>query len=212
MTYNGITRRLDQLTSITFLPWVGDNYGTGLFRLRLLIVGDSFYDWSDDAEIGRQRDLASDIIREQLRGDYSVAFHTKLCSAFLGYSPSLADKQAFWQSVAFYNFLQVSAGSHHAADPGQDAWLASRRPFLEVLEALQPQAVVALGERVWNWMPEAMGPPPQVPGVERRDLCRYQHSGGGVAVMRIAHPSYSGFQSELWTPLLRSFLDAARKA
>lgn len=96
---------------VKFLPWIGKNYMGGFNGMRTLVLGESHYAWKQEPDLSDKPNVTSECIQEQLDGDYTKAFWTKLAKAMSGEDTlTLEGKAKFWHSVAFYNYVQESAG------------------------------------------------------------------------------------------------------
>jgi hypothetical protein len=62
-------------------------------------------------------------------------------------------REAFWNSVAFYNFVQSFVGAQPRCRPTSEMWDAAAKPFLEVLGKLQPQILIVLGSELRSHLP-----------------------------------------------------------
>jgi hypothetical protein len=186
------------MKNVKFEPWIGDHYQQAPLGKRILILGESHYDWDSDNPINDKPDTTSIVIQKQLDGDYTKAFWTHIAKAFLNHNPTLDEKREFWHSVAFYNYVQSSAGFGARVTPSSDQWTSSEPAFFEILEALQPQLMVVLGYRLWERLPNANCEAGQkIPGAEHVNTCRYVYQTGNCLAISLKHPS-SGFNGMTW--------------
>lgn len=186
------------MSTVFFKPWIGDDYATGnKFGKRVMILGESHYQW--DKAIQPYPELTRTAIRDQIDGTYTYAFWTRIVSAFLGYKPGLEEKGVFWQSVAFYNYVQesVSFGPRIALKP--EMWTRSETAFAEVLYEHAPQVLIVLGYRLWNHLADLDGSWDEpVVGAAQSQTWRYPIPKGGTCLAYgIRHPS-SGFTGRKW--------------
>lgn len=63
------------------------------------------------------------------------------------------DRSDFWNSVAFYNYVQEPVLEARCR-PTSQMFAAGRQAFVEILSSLQPTHVLALGIELWRHMPE----------------------------------------------------------
>lgn len=187
------------MKNVRFLPWVGKNYQAGLNGLRTLVLGESHYHGGVNPEINSRPNFTIECIQEQVDGEFTFAFWTKIATTMIGRKPTLEDKQQFWNSVAFYNYVQDSVGSGPRIAPQSESWEKSEVPFEEVLENLKPHFIVALGYRMWDRLPNLNGR--DGPKIESAPPSSgtwiYPHSGGCAMLFNIQHPS-SGFSCLAW--------------
>lgn len=144
-----------------FAPWVGERYATEGFRgLRVLVVCESHY-----GHRRYERPTATPEVIKALAlnhkhplarkkpGRHShfakimTAMHNELSASRFG----SAHRADFWGRVAYYNFVQEFLPAHRVAPP-PGAWARGVAPWGEVLDALQPEAILCFslrnGERV----------------------------------------------------------------
>jgi hypothetical protein len=192
------------MKSVFFRPWVGDDYQRGFRGRRVLVLGESHYQWDD--KIPAYEDLTIDCIKEQLSGEHSK-FWTNIAITFLNAHPSPAEKRAFWSSVAFYNYVQEFAGFGPRVRPSDQSWERSEPAFWEVLDALRPECVIALGYRLWARMPDRGERGPDIASAPQQWTWWYPipMSDARVLAYAIRHPS-SGFSGTTWHPYVMSAL------
>lgn len=197
------------MSAIFFKPWIGDDYQAGKrFGKRVMILGEAHYQWEET--ITPYPELTRTAIRNQIDGVYTYAFWTRVASAFLGHKPDLTEKREFWPSVAFYNYIQESAGFGPRIPPTSEMWTKSEPGFAKVLNKHVPQVLIVLGYRLWNNIPDLAGASDQpIIGAPQTQTWRYPLAGGGTCLAYgIRHPS-SGFTGGAWQPHI---LEAIRRA
>jgi hypothetical protein len=202
----------ERLSSVSFLPWIGDNYEKGRGGRKILVLGDSHYSWAGSGDINQQPECTRDLVEEQISGAYSKRFWTNISATFLNELPSLSQKKEFWHSISFYNYLQSSAGNGANSIPKQDQWKASERPFLEVINTLHPDLVVVLGNRLWNHLPEILRS--NIFQFDHskfsRNACRYNYSTGSILIIHFPHPSRAYNFRDWHTPFMKAIDEASR--
>jgi hypothetical protein len=186
---------------VKFQPWVQRPYWNQ--EVRTLVLGDSHY--GADARAANA-DFTTNMVNE-LAIKKPIAFFTR--SAALIENAILAnesDRRAFWESVAFYNYLQQLAGETAGVPVAYEPFGASASAFREVLRKLKPNLVIVLGHRVWRHMDSLDARKDKafkVAGVDERYLeaWRYSTSDGNEAlVFHVKHPS-RGFSFGKFHPL-----------
>ncbi len=197
------------MKNIKFAPWIGQNYRNAPLGRRILVLGESHYQWEDNAPISEWSGLTSAVINEQLDGHYKKAFWTHIAVAFLNRLPNLEEKRAFWHSVAFYNYVQESAGIGARVRPTEAMFTASAPAFFEVLESLQPEIIVALGYELWARLPKAQSGDEAVEtGCGAIQTRVYSYVGGFAHACSIKHPS-SGFNGRHWYPRIMRIVQSS---
>jgi hypothetical protein len=172
--------------SVVFHPWVGTNYKDGCSvsgtRLRLLLLGESHWlDKSDGRSLGSV--FTCDSISSYLadkgtpgRRWSPAPYWTRTGKVVAG--PDSYDRQAFWNSIAFYNHIQ--SFQEKRGCPPEDEWKSARPALKEVVGDLEPDAVVVLSKRLWKRVRDVIG-------------------DRGVPVN---HPSSYGFSYAWWHPTI----------
>ena len=201
------------VTQVRFRPWVGRNYGPhSRWRQSILILGESHYD--ESYAVGDR--LTEFVVRGHVeRRGKQYAFWTKIGRTFTGPGyGSAASRRDFWESVAFYNYVQDFVGSAARQRPTPEHFRASWSPFGSVLADLRPDVVIALGFGLWGAM-EPLLPMRRPLGVElpggRRGeyvvLSRAQPGSGVFGYLK--HPS-TGYRPEDWRPVVEALMERAR--
>ena len=93
---------------INFFPWIGKHYSTtGFAGKRILALGESHYcDKPSDVTPDITRKVIADLFDPQSEHEAYKNTYTKFAEALLGRdSLSFEDKERFWNSIAFYNYV-----------------------------------------------------------------------------------------------------------
>jgi hypothetical protein len=194
-----------------FEPWVGPQYrSAGLDRCRLLILGESHYGsekWDPPGEFTRA------VIKRWAIDGPTGRFFTVTCRLVRGGEiPSVEQRTSFWNSVAFFNYVQDWVGEQPRDRPKPEQWAKSAEPFRRVLRELQPHAILVLGQDLWWHVSQAVTPakPAHAPaGSPLSELPGFEPKPLACAVN---HPSSAGFQYEKWRPSVDALLRACRTA
>lgn len=129
---------------IIFQPWIGSRYyADNRFGQRVLVLGESHY--GDDSEISS--DFTSRVVQDLAKNQRS-SFFTKVSKVLLGLNSDhwLDDKERgdVWEHVAFYNFIQGFVSTEARVRPSDEMWENSKEPFLELINTLKPQIILAM--------------------------------------------------------------------
>src|SRR5262249_55020195 len=145
-----LTRVPPHLAGVYFSPWVGAHYGTRPLlghRTKVWLLGASHYEWEPHAaQRGLQRPptLTCWNIAAQLTGT-SHRFYTNLECTLLGRKPTPQEREYFWSSLTFSNFVQQIVGCGPTARPTPHMWATGHTAFHSILEVLQPDVVLVFG-------------------------------------------------------------------
>ena len=66
------------MKNVKFKPWIGSRYQEALLGKKVLVLGESHYDWDSDEPINDDPDVTNKVIQEQLVGGYTKAFWTHI--------------------------------------------------------------------------------------------------------------------------------------
>ena len=112
-----------------------------------------------------------------------------------------------WNSVIFFNYLQVAMGGPREAGTAEQYHQAGKA-FFEVIEKYQPEYVIAWGKRLWNNLPNVRwqdGDDIVVDGYPVATGAYLLSNGKQVKVMAVNHPSV-GYSWDYWYRVIQHFL------
>jgi len=134
-------------------PWIGPGYKGG----RVLLLGESCYDWLDEAGIMQypQADHPSIIVGKAKAAPLlGAATMIKLTRALAHCkTPTQEEASIGWDRIAFTNYIPVSVGHGARIRKTQAMWRQGEAELPAVLNALSPSVVVVLGCDMWSRMP-----------------------------------------------------------
>lgn len=199
----------NQKKSVFFKPWIGENYHTtGLYAKRVLIVGESHYFKNGTTPT---TDFTTVVIQEIVNEEWTHPFFTKLVRVFMGYPSyerlSQDKKKAFFNSVAFFNFIQDKTIRQPRVAPTEPMWEIGRRAFKEVIDRLTPQCCIVLGYRLWEQLPNEGERGQPIQDGHRGETWYYSHNRNRVLCYPIYHPSSSRFSPNEWHPFIRDAIE-----
>jgi hypothetical protein len=140
-------------SAVRFTPWVGNHYVQGFQGLRVLLVCESHY----GAKLHERPTVTPEIVKalalgeRHLRATARLPRHphfAKIMAALTNVRNrfSLAQKETFWGSVAYYNFLQEFL-SKPRESPSPHLWEQGASAFTEVMDVLSPELIVCFSKR-----------------------------------------------------------------
>lgn len=194
---------------VKFIPWVGSEYAQGINGKRVMVLGESHY-CADESDAVPQ--LTINIIHHILNPDNKhegfMNTYTKFGRALAGKEQYDKDREAMWNSVVFYNFVQVPISEARKAPEKQD-FVAAESPFFTVLEQYRPDCVIVWGSRLYNNLPRK--------GYQTEDLVlsdgksietwAYKLASGHIVyLLPITHPS-AAFTPEYWNEAINKFIE-----
>lgn len=197
------------MAACLFEPWRGSSYDMGWRGLRILLLGESHYREVDKdySPVG----FTSGVVRRSAIDGPTERFFTTIYRAVTGGAiPSVAERSTFWESVAFYNYVQAWVGVGPRYRPTSADWGTGPAPFQSVLESLKPDCVLVLGQELWRNIPHAANETtvPLVPS-GTAVIRLYQTGTRQIPAAMIHHPS-SAFLQARWRPHVEALMDFAR--
>ncbi len=148
---NGPTDSVPATSNPFFRPWKGQNYEHGVNGKRLLLLGESHYGAGANTP-----DMTNLYIKGYLASPRNIRFFDGIERLVTGGPLQFSQREQFWQSVAFCNFLQEALPDNKAPKPAR-LWLAARDPFVHVLHEFKPERLLILGTATWNSLSEGHG-------------------------------------------------------
>lgn len=196
------------MNNIKFQPWVGKQYEKGLHAKRVLVLGESHYcSDTNDAIPSLTQDIIKDLYDANSPHEPYKNTYTKFVKALVGRDIDFNDKQQIWNSIAFYNFVQVPISGARVA-PTPKEFQGATKAFFEVIEELQPHYIIAWGQRLYDNLPDNgfQGKDLVVSEGESHEIwCYTTKAMRNIPVLRITHPS-AGFSWDVWHTTIMKFL------
>ena len=197
------------LPHVHFQPWTGSAYLHGINGRKVLVLGESHYCAKPEDDVPA---VTVNVIRDLLDPDSEFEAYkntyTKFERALAGKELDWSGKAELWNSVVFYNYVQVPMSGPRRA-PAAAEFRASEAAFFEILEHFRPDCVIVWGSRLYNNLPQAgrQGPDLRLPDGTHRETWTYTLSGGHtVRLLPITHPS-AGFTPAYWHEAIMSFIN-----
>ena len=135
-------------SNIFFQPFVGKDYANGgIFGKRIMILGESHYcDESctdcGDCQLHREcmnftQQVLDDYLNENKERQNWMRTFLKFERSLVGEETNQAMRLKIWNSVIFFNYLQVAMGGPREAGAAEQYHQAGKA-FFEVIEKYQP--------------------------------------------------------------------------
>ena len=207
--------------NIFFQPFVGKDYANGgIFGKRIMILGESHYcdeecvDCGDCGDCRLHRECMN--FTQQVLGDYLnenkerqnwMRTFLKFERSLVGEETNQAMRLKIWNSVVFFNYLQVAMGGPREAGTAEQYHQAGKA-FFEVIEKYQPEYVIVWGKRLWNNLPNVRwqdGDDIVVDGYPVAMGAYLLSNGKQVKVMAVNHPSV-GYSWDYWYKVIQRFI------
>ena len=126
----------------------------------------------------------------------------------LGRESSPEDSVSFWQSVAFYNYMQHAQSGPSKSLENKDKEYYEKA-FQEILEELKPKYIIVWGKRLHNdnLLPDSEVSTIKV-GKYEIPIRKFAVEDGVVQALIVEHPCCPcGKSRKKWHPILKAFLE-----
>lgn len=222
-----VHKRRIMFTNVFFNPVAGKNYATkeSLFSKKILVLGDSHY---CDCECTSREtcgdkllhpdclNFTEEIINMYLNPECNGTrfswkrSYSRFINSMYGHSANQEERESFFDSIVFYNFLQNAAGKNwndaNNYDHGQNQHL---KAFYVVLDNYMPDVVISWGNRLWNTLRndwgygEAEKKPLTINNEEFHSRYYYPYKNKIIMLIGATHPSSSKFGNTFYHELFK---------
>lgn len=218
---DGFMETIEFSDRVKMLPLVGENYDA--MEKKIMIMGESMYNGGIV-----QRTSKNQIVRRiKLLDKYPHKYYTLILKIFnmidrtKKYDSSFVpNKEDFWNSIAYYEYIQRVLKSKEDR-PSDSDWENAKEAFIEVCSKLKPDIIVCIGYGTFDHLPKEYGEECKSIKLkkydEQMDVWKYDKKiksktiKDPVYVCRVKHVSAPGFASEEWFDLFTKFLDSVAK-
>lgn len=204
--------------NIFFMPYIGKDYANGgLLGKRTMILGESHYCDGGCCDCGNchlykqcanfTQDVLCDFLDEtKVRQKWMRTF-VKFERSLVGKMTDWTLRQKIWDSVMFYNYLQVAmSGPRKAGTSAQ--YKQAANAFFDVIDEHEPECIIVWGKRLWNNMPNERwqkGKDIEVDGYNVATGYYLLCNGKRVKVVAVYHPS-GGYSWDYWHKVIQGLL------
>lgn len=208
------------MENVFFLPFVGRDYlSGGIFGQRVMALGESHYCGERCANCGvagKAGDCAAftkQVIQAYLNPHTErepwMNTYLKFERSLVGHETGQAERDGIWQSLLFFNFLQVAMDeTRKAATPTQ--YQQAQKAFYEVLDRYLPESIIVWGKRLWDYLPgDGRWREEKDIVVEGDHIATGSYAlanGQRARVMAGYHPS-AGYSWDWWHKVITRFLN-----
>lgn len=197
------------MDTIFFKPWIGQFYGTNssCFNKKILIVGDSHYCEKNCSDCGDKRysEQCCNFTEETISDYLSQTNSDSWTKTFTKFMNSLVinkedyDRNTAWNSVSFYNFLQIAAGDA-PRQTAEYSYLNKKNltAFIQVIRNLNPDVIITWGNKVWDSLPNDFGYGQAVAStIFSQGHFSYPFKEKHITLIGVTHPS-SAYKSDFF--------------
>jgi len=190
------------MEKVFYKPWIGKNYETGgNFGKRVMVLGHSHYlENKSDATSNDTIEVVKTFLNPDRDFETWMPTFTKFERAVFNKELNQEEKEQFWQSIVFYNYMQEAlSGPRNEFD--YELYTKYFDPFIEVLEANQPDIIIVWGNEFFTALPEGNGKagiPLYIDNIPYNKSWIYILSNGHqVKLYAIKHPSVPSSREDL---------------
>ena len=197
------------MDSVFFEPWVGSEYNHSeerMFGKKILALGESHYCGTgcQDCAVGKGcKNFTTDVVKSYLDPNVEregwMNTYKKFERSLVNHQTTPEESVMIWNSVMFYNYLQVAMGGSRQAGTKKQ-YQDSEEAFFAVLDKFEPDLMIVWGNRLWRHLPWERwteGEPLKVDSQIINNGYYQLASGKKVKVICVCHPS-SGYSWDYW--------------
>jgi hypothetical protein len=196
--------RYEPIKKVRFQPWIGQNCDSR--SPKLLVLGTSHSRWE---KVKKTPDyfITNSVIGYWSTSKQTKKFFSNIAATCTGHLPSYEERVEFWNSVAFYNYIQEFVGASPRQPHPHELWVRSEPAFAGVLNRFKPELILVIGLRNWEnitrlnrWDRKKLRCAPE-PGYA--EACWYPVGDGRAALaFHVKHVS-AGYNFRKFAPLFR---------
>ena len=183
-----------------------------------MILGESHYCDGGCCDCGNSRlcrqcakftqDVLRDFLDEPKERQKWMNTFVKFERSLVGKMTDWALRRKIWDSVMFYNYLQVAmTGPRKAGTSAQ--YKQAANAFFDVINENDPECIIVWGKRLWNNMPNERwqdGDDIVVDGYHATTGYYLLRNGKRVKVVAVYHPS-GGYSWSYWYRVIKRLLE-----
>ncbi|WP_298127030.1 hypothetical protein [Brevundimonas sp.] len=199
-----------------FQPWKPNDLDARFHGVKLLILGESHYEEPKEGVFDHNTvdpQFTCSIVRKWgIQPERRQRFFANLFEMMIGLAWTReGPHDRLWQSIFFGNYVQALVSGGDGKCPSSWQFVASERAFRAVLEDIRPNAVLAMGARLWNNMPPADAPREEVSKALGL-TCAYRLADGTeVLAAHTWHPSAPRMKPDQWHPRILEFIQDVQR-
>jgi len=147
--YDAELSKLIELKTLTWLPWIGENYAGSPSDKKILLIGESHYYKENESNHDGiplfTRGIIDRVINRRKTTDKKnwKLFISTIKLLIPGSPISEEQEWKLWSNVAFYNFMQTSVKKNTRPSPKNfsNGW----PPFFYLIKVINPSVCIFLG-------------------------------------------------------------------
>ena len=206
------------MSKIFFEPWIGNQYHNGgIFKKKILIVGESHYCGGCDECGLKYNQHCTDLTTTKCIQDYLdpncerepwMKTFLKFERSLVNFETDAEDREKIWNSVAFFNFLQVAMNGARESGSPED-YEEGAEAFLEVINDLKPELIIVWGVgKLYYSLPEQSWEEGETVTVDGYNVLNGYYTlndGHKSRIFFVYHPSV-GYSWDWWYKVFSHFV------
>jgi hypothetical protein len=206
-------------SGIYFWPWAGRNYAKAPLGVRLLIVGESHYEYDQlrwESGLLMPRETTQHILGELIGPEQERRAHwTKIAIAVLGekprQSPPTGPVYEFWHAVAYFIFVQEAIGVDNRSRATDEMFSVSASAFIRLLSDTDPDLVLVFSRRVWRQVQPELSAHSRIENEASARYVAETGTRGSTLFVGLPHPRSALFgNARGWNPIVTDAIRQAR--
>lgn len=199
-----------------FQPWVGALYSSGgIFGKKIMVLGDSHYCGEACKECGLSHvrecggfttNVVNAYLDQAVEREGWMSTYLKFERSLVNHVTTPEESVRIWNSIIFYNYLQVAMpGPRQAGTPEQ--FKEASEPFFSVMNQYQPDILIVWGIRLWNALPCDCWEDGRQMAFDGYDILNGYYrlfNNKRVRALCVYHPS-AGYSWDYWYRVINSF-------
>ena len=205
------------MSKIFFKPFVGKNYTNGgIFGKRIMVLGESHYCDEECADCGscckhpECMNFTNDVVTTYLRsrngeveGENWMNTFLKFERSLVGHETTNEDSKQIWNSVIFYNYLQVAMDETRQAGT-LEQYKQAQETLFDIFCQYRPDYVIAWGKRLFEKLTEKGWQDRADIVVDDYHIANGVYIPYNIKVMAVYHPSV-GYSWDYWYRAIKEF-------
>ena len=207
------------MDKVFFTPWIGKFYSKkNRFGMKILVLGESHYCGGCNQCGLKYAAHCDDLTTTKCVEDFLYNTdstpgwkntYLKFVRSLVGFETNKQDNIDIFNSIAFYNFLQVALTESRKQGMAED-YEEAKAAFLQVINELKPDLIIVWGVgRMYDELPSQgwiLGKPVIIDDFSVKNGYYQRNDGGKSRIFNVYHPS-SGYNWNWWYKVIRYFIN-----
>ena len=152
---NAFDSDFNEIKGLTWFPWVGRRFSKRPQGARLLIVGESCYDWEESGskDALQKPNFTRRVVSDAINMEWENNTFANL--SLLLFGTGQYERERFWRDVAFYNLVQRPMYDRWER-PNREDFVSGWSTFTDVIRILKPSHALFIGVSAFNFFNYSM--------------------------------------------------------